>query len=424
MALIDNEEAARRLARVIISDIELYEKKKMQAGDDLTAPLAEGRALFRRRVVPELASIFEAVAEAKRSGASTGGPVFTPSPAVAAPRMTAAAAAPPAVERHGESTSPREAAVEARTVNPAAAIAERAAGKAAFDAGATGLAQAKVAETRVPEADRVEARLDDARPIDQVLADTTARVSDLAAEAAAARHLELPSARTQAREVSQDDRITPVPVEDVVARRPGAREPSPSPRAAKPPEAPQEPSSPLQQERVTLPVAFPAVTTMPEEEAPIPARPLARSPAAAPPMHTPAPARAPAVAPPAATVAAPPPPPPAPARAPTPQPIVVRREPPPAPRGPADRTPVPMSVSLAAAASAPAPLRLHSSPSGSSVALATLPSEISAGLAVKLQPTEDIVNLRARTSKFRVLLYIVATAGGLALIGRFLTRFL
>jgi predicted transcriptional regulator len=61
MPLIETEEAARRLARAIASDLSLYNEDKIVAGirnDDLFTVLAEeveeGRALFKRRVSPEL----------------------------------------------------------------------------------------------------------------------------------------------------------------------------------------------------------------------------------------------------------------------------------------------------------------------------------------------------------------------------------
>ena len=61
MALIETEEAARRLARAIASDLSLYNEEKIVEGitrDTLFAKLAEeieeGRALFRSRVAPEL----------------------------------------------------------------------------------------------------------------------------------------------------------------------------------------------------------------------------------------------------------------------------------------------------------------------------------------------------------------------------------
>jgi uncharacterized hydantoinase/oxoprolinase family protein len=61
MALIETEEAARRLARAIASDLSLYNEDKILQGiqqDTLFSVLAEeleeGRALFKSRVSPEL----------------------------------------------------------------------------------------------------------------------------------------------------------------------------------------------------------------------------------------------------------------------------------------------------------------------------------------------------------------------------------
>jgi hypothetical protein len=61
MALIETEEAARRLARAIASDLSLYNEEKIVQGiqqDDLFTVLAEeieeGRALYKSRVSPEL----------------------------------------------------------------------------------------------------------------------------------------------------------------------------------------------------------------------------------------------------------------------------------------------------------------------------------------------------------------------------------
>lgn len=61
MALIETEEAARRLARAIASDLSLYNEEKILQGiqnDTLFTVLAEeleeGRALFKSRVSPEL----------------------------------------------------------------------------------------------------------------------------------------------------------------------------------------------------------------------------------------------------------------------------------------------------------------------------------------------------------------------------------
>ncbi len=61
MALIETEEAARRLARAIASDLSLYNEEKILEGiqgDNLFEVLAdqieEGRALFMSRVAPAL----------------------------------------------------------------------------------------------------------------------------------------------------------------------------------------------------------------------------------------------------------------------------------------------------------------------------------------------------------------------------------
>jgi hypothetical protein len=61
MALIETDEAARRLARAIASDISLYNEEKVVEGitddslyDVMAEELEEGRALFQSRVVPAL----------------------------------------------------------------------------------------------------------------------------------------------------------------------------------------------------------------------------------------------------------------------------------------------------------------------------------------------------------------------------------
>jgi hypothetical protein len=61
MNLIQTEEAARRLARAIASDIALYNEAKIVQGlvDDnlfeaIAAEIQEGRDLFKNRVAPEI----------------------------------------------------------------------------------------------------------------------------------------------------------------------------------------------------------------------------------------------------------------------------------------------------------------------------------------------------------------------------------
>jgi hypothetical protein len=63
MALIETEEAARRLARAIASDLSLYNEEKIVKGiqednlfDAIAEEIEEGRALFKSRVAPDLYS--------------------------------------------------------------------------------------------------------------------------------------------------------------------------------------------------------------------------------------------------------------------------------------------------------------------------------------------------------------------------------
>ena len=61
MPLIETEEAARRLARAIASDLSLYNEEKILQGvhndnlfDVLAEEIEEGRALYKSRVSPDL----------------------------------------------------------------------------------------------------------------------------------------------------------------------------------------------------------------------------------------------------------------------------------------------------------------------------------------------------------------------------------
>lgn len=61
MPLIETEDAARRLARAIASDLSLYNEEKIIQGirndnlfEVLTEEIEEGRALYRSRVAPAL----------------------------------------------------------------------------------------------------------------------------------------------------------------------------------------------------------------------------------------------------------------------------------------------------------------------------------------------------------------------------------
>ncbi|HLV22794.1 MAG TPA: hypothetical protein VKZ49_18015 [Polyangiaceae bacterium] len=61
MPLIETEEAARRLARAIASDLSLYNEEKIVRGieqdslfEELSEEIEEGRALYKSRVSPDL----------------------------------------------------------------------------------------------------------------------------------------------------------------------------------------------------------------------------------------------------------------------------------------------------------------------------------------------------------------------------------
>ena len=61
MPLIETEEAARRLARAIASDLSLYNEEKIIRGiesdslfEELSEEIEEGRALYKSRVSPDL----------------------------------------------------------------------------------------------------------------------------------------------------------------------------------------------------------------------------------------------------------------------------------------------------------------------------------------------------------------------------------
>jgi hypothetical protein len=64
MPLIETEEATRRLARAIASDLALYNEEKILKGiqndtlfDELAEELEEGRTLFNSRVAPAMQSL-------------------------------------------------------------------------------------------------------------------------------------------------------------------------------------------------------------------------------------------------------------------------------------------------------------------------------------------------------------------------------
>jgi hypothetical protein len=120
MGVIETEEAAKRLARVIVSDIEIYNRDKFQAGADLTHAIEEGRALFRSRVAPELFPLFTTVLEDRRASKKANAAAAAAPQPVAAERSGANRVAPAAVMvPAGAMASPAPAPAATRTPTPA-----------------------------------------------------------------------------------------------------------------------------------------------------------------------------------------------------------------------------------------------------------------------------------------------------------------
>jgi hypothetical protein len=61
MATIDSAPKARKLAQAVLVDLRREHADLIAAGGDLGEVLAEGQALYRSRVVPELHALFETV---------------------------------------------------------------------------------------------------------------------------------------------------------------------------------------------------------------------------------------------------------------------------------------------------------------------------------------------------------------------------
>ncbi len=186
MGVIESEEAAKRLARVIVSDIEIYNKDKFYTGADLTNAIEEGRALFRSRVAPELLPLFTSVledrrasrkrAESRTESKADASPAPAPQPAPAAQAVKEAAprpaetpvaaepiahAAPPAMEAPAPAptlATAAPAATPAPAVTPAPAPAV-----AAAPAATPAAAPASIAATPAPVPAAAAARTSPAR---------------------------------------------------------------------------------------------------------------------------------------------------------------------------------------------------------------------------------------------------------------------
>jgi hypothetical protein len=104
MGSINTEDAARRLARVILSDIELYSRERPKLGETLEAQIAEGRRLFASRVTPDLRPVFDLVLADRRAPSRGSSPkAAEPSSTTASSDITpgpdhASAPANPAIE--------------------------------------------------------------------------------------------------------------------------------------------------------------------------------------------------------------------------------------------------------------------------------------------------------------------------------------
>ena len=57
--MIATARGARRFARAIVGDLTRYYEDKVAGGLDMTEEVAQGTALFRSRVLPEHASVWE-----------------------------------------------------------------------------------------------------------------------------------------------------------------------------------------------------------------------------------------------------------------------------------------------------------------------------------------------------------------------------
>jgi len=92
MGSIDTEDAARRLARVILSDIDLYMRERPRQGESREAQIEEGRRLFASRVTPALVPVFGMVL-ADRAAGRVNAPAAAPAPSI--PAVVAAATVAP-----------------------------------------------------------------------------------------------------------------------------------------------------------------------------------------------------------------------------------------------------------------------------------------------------------------------------------------
>jgi hypothetical protein len=420
MALIDNEEAARRLARVILSDIELYQKKRIEAGDDMSGDLAEGRALFQRRVAPQLLPIFDATLATRRLGGRAANMPIPVMP-VAAPPVPVVAPTPPEASTAPSPLPPPEPP----PAEPAPSVAE------------SPVSTAEVAVT----APAVESEMSQAETgrsvVTAEIAQSMMAEGSGGGEAAPVPEASPPALAAAAAEpeakLATDDRATPVPVEDIVSRPSVAREELPArPAADRASDGPPEPAR-------DEPAAPEPPGDAPEEDR-ITARGMAVfTEAEAEPIKLPAP---PAVATPPAPIPTPPRIPVA-ARGGTPRPVLLAQRPAEGAKESPAKTPQPLSPPTISPGQSSAGVRVGTPAGSPRVATpfrssafqplnlppmtepaAVAPAGASAPAESPAAAPDDVVNLRKKTPKVVVLLVILAVIGGVMLIGRFLTRFI
>jgi hypothetical protein len=152
MGAIDTEDAARRLARVILADIDLYMRERPKLGESREAQIEEGRRLFASRVTPALVPVFAKVLADRAVGrvnaptpsipasgpAATVGPVHSPptshsatdeetatDPSIFVPPLEDQAPPAPAIAARAVVDPPRALAASAATEAPAAVVRAR-----------------------------------------------------------------------------------------------------------------------------------------------------------------------------------------------------------------------------------------------------------------------------------------------------------
>ena len=271
MAAITTEEAARRLARVILSDVELYNRERPREGESLDAQYEEGRRLFASRVSPEMLSVFDAVLADRKSGKASGVTAVLPSAvtngqgAAHGPMNGQTASSPPAVETVAAVTvAPVAVDVPATTIaSPVAAVPPTVVDEAA-DFGndeITATGSAEVKETLHDEPTR-PTLMDDAPPEHApIFADVTAPAPPAAIAAPPTR---------PATPVPLEKGSTPPPVLKVAAPAPASVSVA---KAATPPPLPKVPTPPPLPLSVA-PAAPVAAATLATDRAPTPPQPI------------------------------------------------------------------------------------------------------------------------------------------------------